>query len=465
VSPDIPGAADLDAYGEWEPETEYGAIWYPREVPADWVPYHYGHWVSRDPWGWVWVEDEPWGYAPFHYGRWVFYRDRWGWVPGPVRVRPVWSPALVVFAGGVGGGGVSAWFALGPGEAYRPWYRCSPRYIDQVNITNIREAPRVQVQRTYVNIVNVTNVTNITYVNQSRGITAMRHEDFASGRDARTAVVRVDPRQLQHVQPLLKPDVAPTQQSIVTRPAAHPVRVSAQRPMLINQQGNMIAARPGATPVEAPVRPAPPVKPVPGRTVIATPAHPNPAGPVGRPVTPAPVQHEQRNPNQQQPSPYPGGRPMPTPQRPAGPQNRPVPMEPQDRPAPPDANQPPQRYSNPPANPQQEQRNPNQPAPYPGGRLAPTPQRPAEPQYRPAPPNAVPQQEQRNLNPPQERPQPPQRTEPAPPPQRPESRPAPPPPNRQEYAPPQNRQERQPPPPKNDDKSNKEKQDNKKPHD
>ena len=66
----------------------------------------------------------------------------------------------------IGGGGLSVWFPLGPGEAYRPWYRCSPRYIDQVNITNIRESPRVHVQRTYVNVVNVTNVT---YVNQTRG--------------------------------------------------------------------------------------------------------------------------------------------------------------------------------------------------------------------------------------------------------------------------------------------------------
>ena len=60
----------------------------------------------------------------------------------------------------------------GPGEAYRPWYRCSPRYIDQVNITNIREVSRVHVQNTYVNIVNV---TNITYMNRTR-----RHGD-ASG--------------------------------------------------------------------------------------------------------------------------------------------------------------------------------------------------------------------------------------------------------------------------------------------
>ena len=84
------------------------------------------------------------------------------------------APGLVARTGGVcrrrsfwRGVGLSVWFPLGPGEAYRPWYHCSPRYIDQVNITNIREAPRVHVQTTYVNIVNV---TNITYVNQTRGV-------------------------------------------------------------------------------------------------------------------------------------------------------------------------------------------------------------------------------------------------------------------------------------------------------
>ncbi len=123
ASPEIPGVADLDAHGDWQPQTEYGAVWFPRDVPADWQPYRYGHWINRPPWGWVWVEDESWGYAPFHYGRWVNYNSRWGWVPGPVNVRPVWSPALVVFAGGVHFGGdanLSVWFPLGPGEAYRP---------------------------------------------------------------------------------------------------------------------------------------------------------------------------------------------------------------------------------------------------------------------------------------------------------------------------------------------------------
>jgi len=273
LSPEIGGAADLDANGDWIPDSDYGPIWFPRNVQADWQPYRYGHWLNREPWGWVWVEDEPWGYAPFHYGRWVSYQGRWGWIPGAREQHPVWSPALVVFAGGinVGGVGVSAWFPLGPGEPYRPWYPCSPRYIDRVNISNIRESRVIHVQTTYVNIVNVTNVTNITYVNRSIGVTAMRQDDFAAGRGARQAAVTVDRRQFDHVQVIDRP--APvTRQSIIARPVAHPVPVAVTRPTFINHQGMQITAKPGAPPQAPPVRPVQTVKTLPGRTVVPPPA-------------------------------------------------------------------------------------------------------------------------------------------------------------------------------------------------
>jgi hypothetical protein len=269
VSPDVPGAAELDANGDWTPDSDYGPMWFPRNVSADWQPYRYGHWINREPWGWVWVEDEPWGYAPFHYGRWISYRGRWGWVPGPRESHPVWSPALVVFAGG-GGVGISAWFPLGPGEPYRPWYRCSPGYIDRVNITNIHRGRNVQVQTTYVNIVNVRNVNNITYVNRTAGVTAMRQEDFAAGRSVRQAAVQFDRARFDHVQVIDRP--APvTRQSFVNRPVAHPVPVSGYRPTFINNQGMQIGARPGAAPQPTPVRPMQPMRPIPGRTVVNPP--------------------------------------------------------------------------------------------------------------------------------------------------------------------------------------------------
>ena len=321
VSPDVPGAADLDSSGEWQAETDYGPMWFPRDVSSDWQPYHNGHWINREPWGWVWVEDEPWGYAPFHYGRWVVYQNRWGWVPGPVHVRPVWSPALVVFAGGAGGGlGLSAWFPLGPGEAYRPWYRCSPRYYNQVNITNIRESRRVHVQNTYV---NVTNVTNVTYINQTH-VTAVRRDDFASGRRVRDVAVRVDPREARQIRPLERPAVAPPSRPIITRPVAH-VPAKVERPMLINQRGQEIAARPGAKPVAAPVRQAPPPRPLPGRTVVAAPTHqgPNGRGQQGPNQLPTAQGNQNQRPDQRPNQPnQPSGMPRANPAGPVLPGNQ-----------------------------------------------------------------------------------------------------------------------------------------------
>ena len=271
VSPEVPGAYELDAAGTWQLGSPYGPVWFPNNVQAGWAPYHYGHWVNHAPWGWVWVEDESWGYAPFHYGRWVSWNGRWGWVPGPPAAHPVWSPALVVFAGGQPG--VSAWFPLGPGEAYRPWYPCSPRYIDRVNITNIVEAPRVHVQTTYVNI----NVVNVTYVNRTV-ITAVSNDDFAAGRPVARAAVAVNVNLYQHSQVLAAPAPRPTPQSFIGHPPARPVQVNVARPVLINEKGKAVAARPGAPPVEPPVKAAPPViKAPPGHVAVAPPPGARPA--------------------------------------------------------------------------------------------------------------------------------------------------------------------------------------------
>ena len=283
VSPEVPGAYELDAAGTWQPGSPYGAVWFPNNVQAGWAPYHYGHWVNHAPWGWVWVEDESWGYAPFHYGRWVSWNGRWGWVPGPPAAHPVWSPALVVFAGGQPG--VSAWFPLGPGEAYRPWYPCSPHYIDVVNITNIVEAPRVHVQTTYVNI----NVVNVTYVNRTV-ITAVSNDDFAAGRPVARAAITVNVNLYQHPQVLAAPAPRPTPQSFTGHPPARPVKVNVARPVLINEKGKAVAATPGARPVEPPVKPAPQVRALPGRVAVAPPptARPVPAARVAPAAAPKP---------------------------------------------------------------------------------------------------------------------------------------------------------------------------------
>ncbi|HEY1090680.1 MAG TPA: DUF6600 domain-containing protein, partial [Burkholderiaceae bacterium] len=81
VSPEMTGAEDLNRYGRWEQDSDYGPIWYPQSVAVDWAPYRDGRWAWVAPWGWTWVDAAPWGFAPFHYGRWVEVRGRWCWAP------------------------------------------------------------------------------------------------------------------------------------------------------------------------------------------------------------------------------------------------------------------------------------------------------------------------------------------------------------------------------------------------
>ena len=443
VSPDAPGVEDLDGYGEWTPATEYGDMWFPQVAPG-WQPYHYGHWVNHEPWGWVWVEDEPWGYAPFHYGRWIFYHGRWGWIPGPREEHPVWSPALVVFAGGVGGGGDSVWFPLGPGEPYRPWYPCSPRYIDRVNITNIRETNVVHVQKTYVNIVNVTNVTNITYVNRTVGVTAVRQQDFAAGRPVAQAALHVDPQQLQHVQVLARPQAVPTRAAVISAPPARPVPVAVNRPVLINAKGMAVAAQPRAQAVTPPQKQAPPPPSLPNRTVVAPPPNvrmtpaarqalesaPRPAQPPaanrpGQPAAQGPAPGRPPVPNtpaeRPAPIPAPGTRPQTQPETPAPPRLAPSPQPPpQERPAPGQQPAPPQRPQyQPPAPPPRPQERPEpyqQPAPPARQEVRPAPPPPAQPhpEVRPEtpPPHAAPPPPPRQNTEPAPRPAPRQQTPP-----------------------------------------------------
>jgi len=104
-------SGDLDEYGDWDSDPDYGHVWYPRVRETNWRPYNAGDWVWVEPVGWTWVSDEPWGWAPYHYGSWVRRHRGWGWVPGPVG-QP-WSPAVVNFSYD---NGYVAWAPLAPRE-------------------------------------------------------------------------------------------------------------------------------------------------------------------------------------------------------------------------------------------------------------------------------------------------------------------------------------------------------------
>ncbi len=159
VSADIVGVDDLDEYGRWENAPNYGWVWSPTTVAADWAPYRSGHWIWQDPWGWTWVSSEAWGWAPYHYGRWALVSSRWCWIPDRPAMRSVsYSPALVAFVGGgpgwsasisVGGGGFIGWFPLGPRDPFNPWWGDRARVGYSSGASNV-----TYVNKTYVTIVN-----------------------------------------------------------------------------------------------------------------------------------------------------------------------------------------------------------------------------------------------------------------------------------------------------------------------
>lgn len=98
---DIYGADDLNDNGEWIHLRKYGYVWRPFHTSinsySNWSPYRYGQWRWTPPFGWTWVNDEPWGWATYHHGRWFYDDGYWYWSPyGAYRYsRSWWFPALV----------------------------------------------------------------------------------------------------------------------------------------------------------------------------------------------------------------------------------------------------------------------------------------------------------------------------------------------------------------------------------
>src|SRR5712664_3544323 len=308
VSTDVIGYDDLDDYGGWRDAPEYGHVWFPHTTVVGWAPYRYGHWVWISPWGWTWVDDEPWGFAPFHYGRWVAVGGVWGWVPcapravvGIAYVRPVYAPALVAWVGGphfamgvaVGGGAAVGWFPLGPREVYVPSYHVSRTYVNNVNISNTTVNTTVVNNYYNTNVVNNnTTVTNVRYVNQGvpGAVTATSAQVLTTSQPVARNVVRADERQMASAQVAVRaPAMAPERQAFVgagqpasarpperienravvarTAPPPPPPSVERQQVAIRQNGGQRFAVsqarqiEPQQRTVAAPVRIAPPARP------------------------------------------------------------------------------------------------------------------------------------------------------------------------------------------------------------
>lgn len=241
------GYEDLDDNGVWEPAPGYGSVWYPR-VHEGWAPYREGHWAWVEPWGWTWVDDASWGFAPFHYGRWAQIGGRWGWIPGPMGVRPVYAPALVAWVGGpsfgvsVGIGGGVGWFPLGWHDPFIPSYHVSPGYARNVNVSNSRVVNVTVINNYYTtNNVNVRNTTinNIHYENAgvNGAVTGVSNANFASGKSIRGSAVVVPPNAVGRASVMTAATVAPTKEAVLGGRAsvAAPQRMVAPRQVVSRQ--------------------------------------------------------------------------------------------------------------------------------------------------------------------------------------------------------------------------------------
>jgi len=392
VSHDVVGYEDLDDNGDWREEGGYGHVWFPH-VAVGWAPYHEGHWAWISPWGYTWVDDSPWGYAPFHYGRWVSVGGRWGWIAGPVAVRAVYAPALVVFIGGGPGGfgGNVGWFPLGPREVYVPSYHVSQAYVNRVNISNttVNVTQVTNVYNTTIINKTTTNITNITYANRNvqGAVTAVPQRAFAGAQPVAKAAVVVSARDIAAAPVSARVAVAPTHESVLGVKAATANRVTAPPAAVANRQ---VVAK--ATPPPPPVAfakqqqamAAHPGEPLAKHEIQslrpATAAAAQPMvkqAPPGKPATPT-MGRPGTQPGNQPGNPANAARPG----QPAGaaPANQPNAAKPAQPAFTPPNNQPANRPGNQPA---------NQPAPNerPGAAAPAQPNRPFTPPNQPAQPN------------------------------------------------------------------------------
>lgn len=257
VSRDVPGYSDLDDYGSWREEPEYGAVWYPRAVEVGWAPYSAGYWNWVGPWGWTWVDYEPWGFAPYHYGRWEFVGGAWGWCPGPIYERAFYGPAFVGFLGGGfgfgvgfgfggGWGGGIGWFPLGWGEPFHPWYNSSSVYIQNVNITNTRI--------TNINTVNNINQNNFNYryAHETRAVTAASRNAFVNGQAIHRGATHLTEASLRGARVTNGASVSPTKASF--NGAANARGRVATPPSSVTNRPVVARTTPGAAASHIPVR-------------------------------------------------------------------------------------------------------------------------------------------------------------------------------------------------------------------
>jgi len=295
------GAETLDQHGTWRTVESYGSVWVPAGVAPGWSPYSTGRWIWDPRFGWTWLDDAPWGWAPYHHGRWIFVGSYWAWAPGPIIVRPVYSPALVVFLGGpVLVGRPLYWAPLGWGEPVIRWWG-RPRYVGVAwwgGWGGPRVVNNVVISRTTtVNVTTINVYRNVNVTNAVVGVPAGRF-----GQGAVRPVRLADAGEARRLTPVRGAvDVRPVAASVTgsataaaTRPPdairARPV-VATRAPVdtapVLREQGLPAPAAATAPQPQQRIVPAPARVPPPPATTITAPGAATPAtGPARGPAGP-----------------------------------------------------------------------------------------------------------------------------------------------------------------------------------
>ena len=164
---------DFEAHGRWMNTADYGYVWTPIGVVADWAPYRAGRWcwIGGD---YVWVSYEPWGWVPYHYGRWAFIRNAgWCWVP-PLATAAYWGPGFVAW---IDTPTYVSWVPLAPRETYYGYGYYGPWSVD--------------VRKVNINRINITSV----YINAqlANAVTVVSRQTFLTGRPEGIANVPRNP--------------------------------------------------------------------------------------------------------------------------------------------------------------------------------------------------------------------------------------------------------------------------------
>lgn len=264
VADGVVGYEDLDHYGYWRSDAEFGYIWIPTAISVGWAPYRFGHWAWIAPWGWTWVDDAPWGFAPFHYGRWAYRASRWCWVPGPRHERAVYAPALVAWSGAPGinisvaiSSGAVGWLPLGPREVFLPGYRASRNYVRRVNMANAQLPNPAHIDNVFDR-----RAPDIHYVNRGApgAFSAVERGAFLRGLPVAAHRLRMDERGVRDAsfRPL-PPELRPERDGLLGPGRRHsPPPALASKPVIATRLPRAIEPRQGGkSAVNVVARPTP----------------------------------------------------------------------------------------------------------------------------------------------------------------------------------------------------------------